>query len=218
MVITNINLNYEISGFAASNDQYLINLQNNLKKFYSNSSNQTLLKQFESGQSCIYESIINENAFYRGHIVEINLLNEDLVHVEAVDYGFIECVNKSRLYKVADTYYNKQAIALKFSCDKNFLNILKAIKFESLMNTLVGKTVLAELLEINNKTKNEIKYLIKDLSDENLKDILETHLKKNLSISHNNLKEFFLPNNYELDYYRIEIVSMETYKTVSLNT
>lgn len=213
MTITHVGLNYEICGYANSSEHYLENLQANLFKFYSNSSNKKLLQSYESGHSCICESISRKGLFYRAHIIEQSSLKVNLVIVQSVDYGFNECISKTNLYEVDLIYFKKPAINLRFKSDVDLIHKLRGLNFETLKGELINKEFHIELLELKKKNSNDIQFIIKDLYDKNLSNefLSMAHIDIKNSVI---IKKFHVPKNSEFEYYRIEVISIDGYNSV----
>ena len=214
MVLTHVDLNYEIHGYLNSNELFLSNLQSHLLKYYSNPSNRKFLKTFENGHSCICESNIRKNTFYRAHIVEQSSLKTNLIIVQSVDYGFYECLPKSKLYEVDLIYYKKPAVSLKFRCDVKLIQRFRTMNFDTLRQTFINHMYNIQLCEVKNKTTNEVQFIVKYLANDEVKfdfSNMENTYLKNLVF-----KKFYVPQNSEFEFYRVEIISIEGYNSVSI--
>ena len=170
MFLTHVDSNYEIHGYLSSNELFLSNLQSHLGRYYSNPSNRKLLKTFENGHSCICESNIKKDTFYRAHIVEQSSLKTNLISVQSVDYGFYECLPKSKFYEVDLVYYKKTAISLKFRCDVNLIHRFRSMNLDTLRQTLINQMYNIQLCEVKSKTTNEVQFIVKYLANDEVKN------------------------------------------------
>lgn len=211
--------------YSRQNQQALVNLSLNLNHYYKSATHRTPLKRVDIGQACIAESSNKENYFYRAQIID--LVFDELIAVQSVDYGFTQCVKITKLYEAHQLYFDKPAFSLKFRASNKVIEFFKTIRFESLKNTLEDKPVFIDF--ISHDLENEKFYLVDDIKefDTNnnsikgasleyeINDMLHEQKVRNLKY-----KPFYLRLNNDgvtvtSDYYKVEVLCVENVTEVS---